>query len=47
VGLQAPQIRFIGADGKERPLGVAADWISVMGFVESKGQECCPQTDPG
>lgn len=41
VGLKAPQIRFIGADGKERPLRVAADWISVMGFVESKGKECC------
>ncbi len=41
MGLKAPQVKFTGADGKERLLHSAWDSITIIGFVESKGQECC------
>ena len=40
-GLKAPQIKFIGADSKEHTLILGRNWVSIIGFVESKGRECC------
>ena len=41
VGLKAPQVKFTGADSKEHTLTLGLDRISIVGFVEPKGEECC------
>ena len=41
VGLKAPLIRFTGADGKANVLRPDTEWITIVGFVSSKGKECC------
>ena len=41
VGLTAPDVQFLGADGQRHSLNTASGWVSIIGFVETKGQECC------
>jgi len=41
VGLKAPRVEFLGADGKEHALTLGNGWIGIVGFVESRGTECC------
>jgi len=41
VGLSAPAVSFTDPEGKTRTIRPARGWISVVGFVESQGKECC------
>ena len=41
VGLEVPDVKFTNSEGKTRSLQPASGWMSLVGFVESKGKECC------
>ena len=40
-GLEAPQIKFVDKAGNKRTLKTGYGWVSVIGFLESRQQECC------